>query len=806
MGLEREGAGQTSIPHAGPTPLEGRRWWFACGFTLVVVLAATIPTTGDFGLTWDEPAYRYSQVISAQWWKQWLGVRSIQEAQAFLDPDALLYYWPYGRHGINFHPPLAGQLSLATHALFGSWVKDIPARRLASVFEYALTITIGFGFLARRYGPWVAGVMAGSLLCMPRVHGDGHIAGTDTPGLLLWVATALAFWKGLNEERGGRWRVLVGVLIGLAFVEKMAAVLVLLPLLAWLGLSRVPRLLREGKAGLPVWVDAVLTGSIMLLPLGLALLEILRLKELFPPPSQSNLYLDRPPSRIPGGILAVPLLVWIGRRALARLFPTSPIWGPERPALETLTAILGFAPVVCWLGNPAWWRETLPRLTHYYQINTDRRGSLPEIWIMYWGDLYEFSLPWHNGWVWIAIVTPVAILLAASLGMVHALRVAPRDRVPLYFLVHFLTWPILRMFPTPAHDGVRLLLPSFFFLAAFAGWGAVVLADFMARLVASRHRLAWRTLVAGLVVGSSAWQLVRVHPFELSYYNELIGGARGAWSRGFELTYWYDAFTPGAIEEINQRLPPGVSVTFFTGKTEAPTFNELQALGTLRGDIRLGSLEPGQFPYAWILTQDAKSSAMSRLLYAMKPIYALTPRQLDGLRVASVADPIAVSLALALNLLASGSAEPRPPAQAPEWVHHSVPWLKRFWGEGLVQAPLPGVNAAIFDWAREDPAGLRAAAKVIATGQGSPTSDSQRLQAMLARFDQPESGSAARPFSQQLLSTRPEAVTEAVEILISRPGDVRTVLERFGYTDPSSIGGYLDAGLSSETSSGGNPG
>ena len=97
-----------------------------------------------------------------------------------------------------------------------------------------LTIALGFGFLARRYGAWVGGVMAGALLLMPRVYGDGHIAGTDTPGLLLWAATALAFWKGLHEPGAGGWRVAVGVLVGLAFVEKMAAVLVLLPLLAWL--------------------------------------------------------------------------------------------------------------------------------------------------------------------------------------------------------------------------------------------------------------------------------------------------------------------------------------------------------------------------------------------------------------------------------------------------------------------------------------------------------------------------------------------------------------------------------------------
>ena len=183
---------------------------------------------GDFGLTWDEPAYRYSQVLSAQWWEQLSKVHSWRDVEEVFDPLTLLYFWPYGRHGINFHPPLAGQLNLAAHALFGHWMKDIPSRRMASVIEFALTITIGFHFLARRYGSWVGLVMAGSLLLMPRLYGQAHLIDTDTPGLLLWSATALAFWKGLHEPHARRWRVAVGILLGLAFIEKMGAVMVLI--------------------------------------------------------------------------------------------------------------------------------------------------------------------------------------------------------------------------------------------------------------------------------------------------------------------------------------------------------------------------------------------------------------------------------------------------------------------------------------------------------------------------------------------------------------------------------------------------
>ena len=84
-----------------------------------LALAALIPTIGDFGLSWDEPAYRYSQVLSAEWWEQLGQVRNMDQLETLFDPLTLLYYWPYGRYGINFHPPLAGQLNLATYAIFG---------------------------------------------------------------------------------------------------------------------------------------------------------------------------------------------------------------------------------------------------------------------------------------------------------------------------------------------------------------------------------------------------------------------------------------------------------------------------------------------------------------------------------------------------------------------------------------------------------------------------------------------------------------------------------------------------------------
>ena len=176
----------------------------------------------------------------------------------------------------------------------------------------------------------------------------GGMIDTDVPVLWLWSMTALCFWKGLYEPNARRWRVLVGVLMGLGFVTKMAAVVVLLPLLFWLAAVSLPSIFskRVGKAG---WIDGATTMGLMLLPLGLAFAEIQSLQRRMPPPNVANLFIHRPPSALPGLVLAVPLAVWLVRRLLGRLFPGHRVWGAERPALETITAILAFAPVVGWL-------------------------------------------------------------------------------------------------------------------------------------------------------------------------------------------------------------------------------------------------------------------------------------------------------------------------------------------------------------------------------------------------------------------------------------------------------------------------
>ncbi len=84
------------------------------------------------------------------------------------------------------------------------------------------------------------------------------------------------------------------------------------------------------------------------------------------------------------------------------------------------------------------------------------------------------------------------------------------------------------------------------------------------------------------MLGSAALALVRIHPYELSYYNELVGGPRGAWQRGFELTYWYDAFTDKVLTTSTASSLPDAEVDFFNDKTDTS------------GDRLPGASKPGR--------------------------------------------------------------------------------------------------------------------------------------------------------------------------------------------------------------------
>lgn len=784
---------------------------FGGAVLFLATLAATMATGGDPGMTWDEPAYlhsargdlprpadvaadatsessrgdrsdkRHRHCGIRQWFARLLRCRSASELREIVSKRGILQAWDYNRYGPNFHPPLSGVLAVAMHEVTRPVLDDWVAWRAASAVEFALAATVLFLFLGRRDGPWVGAAAALSLVCMPRVFGDAHIFGTDMPMMAAWALAALAFWNGLESPR---WRVLFGVALGVCFVTKFSAMLVVLPILVWLLAYRVvPRFSAAGA------VTAGLATAWVAWPLAVAGIEVARLAEAIRVATQTRLsaaaaaagamsrhvaYVDvrdlAVQSALPAWILLVPLGLWLAWCLFAAL-PLAPRSIRETGGgLKLWLAGLAIAPAAALALNPTWWFDTLPQLGHYYQITAGRSGALPDIEIFYLGKKYIYSLPWHNGFVLAAVTVPVLILALAAAGLASALWWARREPLRMYFVLQALALPLLRMLPTPAHDGVRLMLPTFFFLAGLAGWGFGLIVRLAEQLRTEEYSVHLVPGIALVVLFAAPLHgLWRSHPYELSFYNGLIGGLPGAQRAGFEPTYWYDAVTPpvrAALNDAETGLPAGAVLHPPDPRSAVPVFDELQAMGLLRADIGLGEAPAGQFPYMHLLSHSSKAVPFTRLLYALRPWYASGS---EGVRLFSVYDPASVSRAFVLTLLLDDNSS-----------------------RGLRRQ----VNRDMIERARRSPHAVELAGTLLLE---------LGVDGALARAREREPEAvpviehlARRPNDlQQVLSRRKQAVVEAVEILVRvagrRPALLQRIVEYEGYLPAEDLGEYLDS-------------
>jgi hypothetical protein len=835
------------------TPTFSLRLWLGTAATFIAALVPLVATLGDPGITWDEPVYRESQRLQAEWFALLAGARSWDDLGGVLSREATHDLWMSARYGLNFHPPLAGMLANFTHLAFGGWMHELNARRLASALELAAAAAMLFGFLGRRYGLWVGAVAAASLLLMPRVFGHGHIAGTDMPMLLFWAAASLAFWKGQSSRS---WRAGFAVLIALAFLVKLSSVFVLVPLGVWHVVFGGRANERRGDIGprgdasvspaAPLLSQFVVV-LLLAAPLLFAGWESYRLAEamrlevqgrLLPYAADEyfqhlNLLESGVSSRVPGSILLIPAVtlvaIWLGSRA-ARRVPSARTWlGPVGPGFETLLLMLAVGPVVVLGLNPGWWRDTLLRIGHYFALFVDRRAALPDIEIFYLGQKYVYSLPWHNGWVLTAVTIPIGILLLSIVGCLWAVWRMRRDALPMLFLFNAAALPIARMLPTPAHDGVRLMLPTFFFLAGLAGMGFGVLAGGRVSAWAGRRvgewasgRVRWvsglRFQVSGsgsrvsrsdprpltpdprpltpdprplvpvpmprpvsaavacvllaVCLGPAVYDVLRIHPYHLSYYNSLVGGLPGAMRRGFEVTYWYDAVTPRAVADINRWLPRDARIEIHV---HTDVFGEWRARGhpPLRADIKFHTAASGP-RFVFLLTHSSKSNPTTRLLFAQRPAFPAVEHA--GVRLFSIYDSAALARAQALDLLtAAVSEQPR---------------------EADPRMEPPRLSEKVLAMAQQKPAAVLAGAELLAhiTKLRQPSTDDADVAAFLAEVIPRDSQAAQGKliFLQRVANSDPNALQQAARILVDRPQDVRRIILAEGYLPVEDAAGYLD--------------
>ena len=274
-------------------------------------------------------------------------------------------------------------------------------------------------------------------------------------------------------------------------------------------------------------------------------------------------------TKVNGALVVLPLAVAWGVGVMRQ-----PGSGAERrrqmqnPPLA-LILMIELGPILAILLWPWLWTDTIGRLMRYMAFYLHHHSSL----FYYFGTIYDVPFaPWHAPFVMTAIATPIPILALAVLGLgIAAWRWRAASQVPaevrdldtLVVLNAVFTIGAVALPNVPKYGGVKLFLPFFPFLGILAGIGfnglAVAVAD-RARATARWRPVVVAAALAALVV-PMGWTLARIHPYELSYYNALVGGLDGAEHHGFEIQY-YDLWYLDLATWLNTTYPDGVRVHF----------------------------------------------------------------------------------------------------------------------------------------------------------------------------------------------------------------------------------------------------
>jgi 4-amino-4-deoxy-L-arabinose transferase-like glycosyltransferase len=327
-------------------------------------------------------------------------------------------------------------------------------------------------------------------------------------------------------------------------------------------------------------------------------------------------------TKFPALLIPIPLLLW------AHLY--------HRPSYaNNLFSMIFLSPLMMIASQPYLWHETSGRIIEFlYEGLT--RGYRPEtnFPIYFFHRLYlTRELPWYYPFFMVGVTTPEPFLGLSLLGAASILRLRPQRDVMALFGINVLFILVVGLLPGAVlHDGMRQLLSALPFLTGLAGCGFFFLIRWLTEqcqrvrtLERIRHLKAKLIgAICLLILLPPALDLYFYHPYELSYYNRLVGSIRGAYHRGLEVTYFMEAFTPELLDFLNRSLPPNATLNASFGNF---MFDYYQKENRLRRDIQI--TDKANFNYYILLTRRSVWSRAQHALFNENPRPYATMRIFD---------------------------------------------------------------------------------------------------------------------------------------------------------------------------------
>jgi 4-amino-4-deoxy-L-arabinose transferase-like glycosyltransferase len=233
------------------------------------------------------------------------------------------------------------------------------------------------------------------------------------------------------------------------------------------------------------------------------------------------------------------------------LLPIVTLWAmrqqPLRRAVPAVASWCATGVALFVMGWPWLWYDTATRWAAHWSTSVTRAS----IQVEYFGRVFaDRDVPWHYPWFYFLVTVPVGLHLLGLCGLVAGWRTRRESEFPGVLVLSIVLFLTLFSTRIPVYDGERLFLHVFPAWAMFAGLGFARVWERSGRRKRVCIPLAGFLLLQG-------YGLVVLHPFQLSYYNAVVGGLRGAERMGLELTYWGDAVDRVLLDRLAREVRPG---------------------------------------------------------------------------------------------------------------------------------------------------------------------------------------------------------------------------------------------------------
>jgi len=287
-------------------------------------------------------------------------------------------------------------------------------------------------------------------------------------------------------------------------------------------------------------------------------------------------------TKFPAFLIPIPLLFW------AHLYH-------RQSYTNNVISMFFLSPIVMVSLQPYLWHQTFARIAMFLYDSVSRGYRFETNFAIYfYNKIYVTSVvPWYYPFFMTGVTIPEAILILIFIGLIAVAMLKAQREVMVLFCFNALFILSMGLLPGAVlHDVNRLMLPVLPFLGGLASYGLFFLVKILTQKCQSISMLGkiqyLRTKLIGavsvLALLPPAVALLAYHPYQLSYYNQLVGGLRGAYERGFEATYLMEALTPNFLQFLNRELPPHAVIT---ARNANYMFDYYQKENRLRPDFRI---------------------------------------------------------------------------------------------------------------------------------------------------------------------------------------------------------------------------